>query len=439
MTAFVTRKNKITLSDYNYRKDIENRLLMSTLNVFEVDLLREILNGSLKTTIKQLSQHLECSEAKVATALPKLQPLKLFQSQGDTLLVDKEVRKYFETQIIKFDDDFEPNMEYLQHLFSKVPIHVLPNWYALSRTADNIFQAIIEKFLLTPKIYERYLSELVFDDPLLNSILKDLLKEPNFKILARDLMKKYKLTREQFEECALQFEYNLVGFLSYVKEGDKWEEMLTPFQEWRDYQSHITNSIPKPIKDIKEIQRTHSKDFGFLIDLNKQLEGFVKKPGQPLRPKNFEPLTEKLIQLHLIELRENAIYPAACAEEWLEMNLTDQGLALYRHPSSKIEAGQSKDLREVEKSLKTIAYSGWILLEDFLNGFKQPIGANEPVTLKLKGRRWKYNLPSLAPRDFELIEKVIFERLYETGMIATGTYRGSRCFCMTAFGVASIG
>lgn len=439
MTAFVNRKNKITLSDYNYRKDIENRLLMSTLTTFEVDLLREILNGSLKTSIRQLSQHLECLESAVATALAKLNPLKLFQLQGETILVDKEVRKYLETQIIKFDDDFEPNMEYLQHLFNKVPIHVLPNWYALSRTADNIFQAVIEKFLLTPKTYERYLSELVFDDQLLNSILKDLLKESNFTILARDLMQKYRLTREQFEECALQFEYNLVGFLSYIKEGDQWEEALTPFQEWRDYQSHIKNSVPQSIKNIKEIERTHVKDFGFLIDLNKHLESFMKKPGQPVKSKKLDPLTEKLIQLHLIELRADAIYPAPCAAEWLEMNLTDQGLALYRHPTSKIESCHDKDLRAIEKSLKSVAYSGWILLEEFKKAFRHPIGTNEPITLKAKGRRWKYNLPQLTERDFALIEKVIFERLYETGMIATGTYKGQPCFCMTPFGVASIG
>src|SRR5262245_44410140 len=100
MLGSPSRKNKVLLSDYNYRRDIENRLLLSKLTTFELDVLIEILNGSLKTSLDQLSNALDTDETKLLPVLENLSKTKLFQIIGDSIIIDKEMRKYYECQII---------------------------------------------------------------------------------------------------------------------------------------------------------------------------------------------------------------------------------------------------------------------------------------------------------------------------------------------------
>ena len=167
MTEFLKRKHKIVLSDYNYQRDIENRLLMAEMTIFEVNVLREIVDGSLKIPIKQLANHLDVSQKELLPVLEKLSKTKLLEYNHETICVDKEMRKYFESEVLKFDDTFEPDMEFLQGLLSKVPIHVLPSWYLISRSSNHIFKSIIDEYLITPKIYQHYLNDLHFDDPII--------------------------------------------------------------------------------------------------------------------------------------------------------------------------------------------------------------------------------------------------------------------------------
>ena len=72
MLAAPTRKNKITLSDYNYRRDIDNRLLMAQLSTFEVEVLQEILDGSLTLTIKKIADALSVKEDAILPVLNHL-------------------------------------------------------------------------------------------------------------------------------------------------------------------------------------------------------------------------------------------------------------------------------------------------------------------------------------------------------------------------------
>ena len=50
----LARKNKINLTDYDYKKDLNNRLLLSTLSEIELSTLDEIIYSSLKTSISKL-------------------------------------------------------------------------------------------------------------------------------------------------------------------------------------------------------------------------------------------------------------------------------------------------------------------------------------------------------------------------------------------------
>ena len=125
------RKNKITLEDYDYKQDIENRLLMAQFTSKDLEVLEEILYSSIKIPIRKLAKSVDLEEKVVQAILKKLSKTDLFAFEDDSIVVDKEMRKYFEAQIQKFDPDFKPGMDFLQSILRKVPIHVLPIWYSI--------------------------------------------------------------------------------------------------------------------------------------------------------------------------------------------------------------------------------------------------------------------------------------------------------------------
>lgn len=442
MSTFTNRKNKINLTDYNFQRDIENRLLMAELSFVEVDVLQEIINGSLKTSIQSIADNLNINPKNLKIILDKLKKSHLFQIQGDTVLVDKEMRKYYESQIIKFDDDFKPDMEYLIGLLNKVPIHALPTWYAIPRSSDNIFQSIIEKFLITPKTYERYLQDISFDNPLHTSIVKEVFAAPDYKLKAQTLLEKFKLSREQFEEHMLFLEFSLVCCISYHKTEDHWEEVVMPFHEWRELLLFIQNSKPSVIKDFKSIEPIHKEDFGFLIKLNEFVQNLINKPFS-IKEAPSE-LLETASSLNLAKQEKQKITSTSLSKEWLEKPLIDQAIFLYRQTLNRILSDKQtaefseKDFREVEKSLKRLSHGGWVYFDDFIKGSLAAVGNTQPVYLHNKGKRWKYMTPCYNENELQFIQLICCKYLAQAGMISTGLYKDKLCLCLTSFGRHSL-
>ncbi|NDB85100.1 MAG: hypothetical protein EB127_20720, partial [Alphaproteobacteria bacterium] len=85
------RKNKISLSDYDYQKDIENRLLMSQFSAVDLEILEEILYSSLQIPIKKLSQSLEMEEQRITPSLEKFCKAGLLNIDQDLVIVDKDM------------------------------------------------------------------------------------------------------------------------------------------------------------------------------------------------------------------------------------------------------------------------------------------------------------------------------------------------------------
>ncbi len=432
---------------------------MADLSVFEVNVLTEIIHGSLKSTIQQIAEYLDSTEDELSSALEKLLTLKLFHLDGDQIIVDKEMRKYYESQIPKFDDDFRADMEFVRGLLSKVPIHVLPTWYSIPRTSDDIFGSIVEKYLLTPKIYQRYLDEISFDEPILNAIMNDVYSKPDYKIHASEVIEKYNLTREQFEEYMLHLEFNLICCLSYNESNDHWVEVITPFYEWRQLLRFRQKNMPVQVDQPLEIERTHPHDFGFVMDMStiissslqtpvpvQEVEGKLSLPlesaeqllARPISLQFSELLVKMLTKLKLVEVTDHEIIPRTVAKAWLEKHLQEQAIAVYRygaHQGTAIPGGYiDRDLREIENCLKRLMSKGWIYFDDFIKASCAPIGDNHPVMLVKKGRRWKYEFPSYSENDIKTIHQYIFQTLFSAGLVATGTHQGRECFSITPFG-----
>jgi DNA-binding Lrp family transcriptional regulator len=455
------RKHKINLSDYNYQRDIENRLLMSQFSLLDLEILEEILFSSLNIPIRKLAKNVGVSESEALPTLEKLSRGGLLRIQGDTAIVDKEMRKYFEAQMQKFDEEFTPGMEFLQGLLRKVPIHVLPTWYAIPRTSNNIFDSLVEKYLLTPQIFQRYLIEIPFPSPTLAGIVRDVHQAPDFKVPAAVLMSKYSLTKEQFEEHLLYLEFHFVCCLGYSKVKDSWEEVVTPFHEWREYLRFLRDTTPQPISDAQRIQRTRPHDFSFILDMAALLALAKKQPIpltslQALPDKTVQTLfgnaayahqvLAKLRQLKLADVIDGRLYALETANDWLEMRLEDRALFLYRHPLNRLLAPgipahlcHDRNIRESEKSVQRVLQMGWVYTDAFLNSALVPLSDGSAVVLKRMGKTWRYAPPEYTDEEKALIKAVICEWLFEIGAVSTGSLDGRECFCVTPFGQSLFG
>jgi DNA-binding Lrp family transcriptional regulator len=423
------RKNKVNLNDYNFQQDIENRILMSDFTTFDVKALEEILYSSLKISVRKLAKTLECDESTLLQTLKKLSKTGLLTVADDTILVDKEMRKYFEFEITRFEPDFRPDMEFLQGILRKVSIHLLPVWYSVPRTSNNIFESLIEKYLLTPQLYQRYLMELQFGHPTVNAIIHDIFTAPDFKISSSDLISKYNLNRKDFEEILLLLEFNFVGALCYEKEEDHWHEFVTPIQEWREYLQFLKLTEVPIVQE--PVNRNYESDFPFIEEMSDLLHKSLRGPVVSNTPHAL-----KLCMIKVAEERDGKLYPTQEALPWLEMTIEERALSLYRHPHNYLLSRGNADryVREAEKSIKRVLHGSWVFFDDFLKSVLVPLSEKSVISLKKTGKQWRYTLPTYTKEEEALIKATIFEWLHETGVVVTGTCQGRDCFAVTPFG-----
>ena len=476
----VFRKNKINLKDYDYQKDIQNRLLLSHFPPDYLEILEEIIYSPPVITLARLADQLDKSLEEIETVLDSLAGTDLFKIEEGKIVVNKEMRKYFETQIMKFEEDFTPGMEFLQALLKKVPIHVLPNWYPIPRTSNNIFNSLIEKYLNTPQVYQRYLAELNLGDETLTGILKDIFDSPNYQIYSEDLRKKYSLSAEKFEEHMLYLEFNFLCCLIYEKREGEWVEVVTLFKEWKDYLGFLKETQPKEIEKKGHIKRTRPTDLAFAEDMSailtlsmtrplhvrldddenwvfeklsakafvSQCQGFDLKSeeGQCFFSNYTANAIKKLLFLKLAQIEKGTLLATNDAEEWLSLPIEKRAFNTYKltlshFPFSEFppEICSERNIREIEKTIGRIIDSEWVFLEDFLSGIIAPISDNSKMFLKKTGRYWKYTLPDYSDKEVELFKKVVYEWLFEAGVVATGFYEGKECLKITPLGQSLFG
>lgn len=465
------RKNKVNLTDYNCQQDLENRMLMSDFSAFDVEVLEEILFSPLKISQKKLMRNVGCEEEEILAILKKLSRAGLLTVQDDVILVDKEKRKYFEAQLTRFDPGFKPDMEFLQGILKKVPIHILPTWYSIPRTSNNIFESIVEKYLLSPQIFQRYLMELNFGDPVLNGIIQEVFLAPDFKVSSSDLIAKFNLLRRDFEEMILLLEFNFVCCLTYEKEDDHWLEIVAPFNEWHEYLRFLKSTEAPTISSEQSILRQRESDFAFLEDMSTLLQMAKKKPiplhswhgtapailARELAPhcslstetpedlvfaqKYLTHVIEKLCLIKLADRIDDRLYALETANDWLDMTLENRSLYLYRHPLNRLlnpsipgHVATERHVREAEKSIKRVLHGEWLFFEDFFKGVLVPLNEDSVIMLKRTGKHWKYTLPSYDEDEKALVKATVFEWLFETGIVSPGTCDGKDCFAVTPFG-----
>ncbi|MBN4067515.1 hypothetical protein JYU14_05465 [Simkania negevensis] len=474
------RKNKVNLEDYNYERDIKNRLLMSTFSAFDVEVLQEIIIGSIRVFLDQLVDDLDCQREPLLSTIAKLEQTGLFVKKGDVLHIDKEMRKYYEFQIKKFDNDFKPGMEFLQGLLRKVPIHILPIWYPIPKTTNNIFDSIVEKYLATPRIYKNYWLELGCTDPVFNGMVEEIFDSPTLKVFASDLRDKHALSAEAFEEYLLHLEFNFIACLSYNRIGDEWKEVVTPFYEWQQYlgflvQTDLVDAAfltpPSSLRKgrysfatdatvVAEAAKEHPIAVSYITSLRRHVPSndavallLSKCDNIPANATDdfdrysdyYSHLLTKLCQVRVLQESGEMLVPGPELDEWLSLSVDERALFIYRHPYNKLLDKEfpstlytDRNTREAEKSLRRVLDKGWVLFDEFIKGVVTPLGENQ-VKLKCQGRQWKYLIPCYTDEEIKFIEAVVFQRLYEGGFVETGSYQGKKCFQVTAEGREALG
>ena len=453
-----SKKNRIDLLDYDYRRDLENRQLLSQLSGFDIEVLNEIVFNSLKFPLQSIAETLDVTEECLQSSIDKLSMSGLFCVIEGTVHVDKEMRKYYELHTEKFDEDFRPDIEYLQELLSHIPIHVLPNWYAIPRSSNNIFDSILEQYMRTPKVYERYLKDLEFDNPLLNEIIQLLYKSSELILSVEEISKQFNLPNNELSEILLFLEYHFVCFVSYRKNGSEWEEVITPPHEWTVFLQKVNQLKPIEIDQVEKIRRCHQHDFGFVQDLTLLTRHMSEKPlsiatiddikeflpdieSNPEPDLYLECLRDILETFQICKIDDNQLFPGSASQDWVQKSIQEQALTIYRF--NKIEGKSSeayvdKNMREIEKNLRKVMDSGWIKFPDFVNCMTAAIGDAQPTTLTRKGRKWEYALPKYSDQDKELAFNIM-KQLFQAGMLATGIHEGEYCFCVTPFGRMTLG
>lgn len=466
------RKNKIDLTNYNYKKDIKNRLILQKLSIFEVEVLKEIIYNSLTFPIEDLASIFSVDEETLSPILAKLCQTGLFTVDSNKITVNKDMRRYYEAQIEKFDEDFCPNMEFIFSLLSQVPIHVLPQWYSIPKSTDNIYSSIIEKYFSTPTAYERFLREQDFENDSMQGIMEDVFKSEELKVPASRLREKYDLSREEFEECMLHLEFNFICYLTYDPVDGYWEEHVTAFHEWSQYQKKKNIMQPQSITDRDNLEKHHSHDFGFIEDMAKVIKEIQQdesfdlelKDSTYILPENKmelisgissndsniwnihnKSIVECLIMMNFIQIHNGQVNVVKAALEWLEKSIQDRAMTFYFHSLNRFrqqdtcqQTYNDRDVREVEKALKAVVDDGWVYLDDFAKQLSSPIGNNSPVSLVKKGRRWEYQFPTFSEKDIAFVKRCIFEHLFESGMVSIGTINNKDCFSLTPFGRMSL-
>ncbi|MBI3900880.1 MAG: hypothetical protein HY324_01860, partial [Chlamydiia bacterium] len=256
-----------------------------------------------------------------------------------------------------------------------------------------------------------------------------------------DVISKYNLARDHFEEIILLLEFHFVGYLSYRKEEDHWIEVITPFYEWHQYLRFLEKTeAPTFSKEVVKQEWFH--DFAFIEEMSRLLALSSNSPQQVASLQEnllTQRALDKLLLTHLAKIEQGTLYSEEGGLLWLEKDLETKALYLYRHPANLASFSHNeRQIRDAEKATRRVLHGKWVLFEDFLKGVTVALGDTPQVMIQKTGKIYRYAFPSYSDKEKQWLKTVIFSWLFETGMVAIGsTDVGNEpkdCFCVTSFG-----
>ncbi|GAB4228606.1 MAG: hypothetical protein Tsb0021_06120 [Chlamydiales bacterium] len=424
------KKNKVCLEDYDYQRDTKCFKLLSNLLPFELEVLQEILFSSLRFPISSLAKKVGVDEEELTESLDLFRDAELLENDGVSISVDKERRKYFEVQIERFEPDFSPDVGFITQQLSALPIHVLPEWFAISRSSDHIISSIIERYLGSPKRYENHLLEVGYEHPMIQHVIDEIHQSPSLEISAKKIKENFDLDDDQFAVLSLLLEYNLVAFSVFKLEDDDFIHLFVPYKEWKEFQMKKFAcrycSVPHSIDPPK------SEPFEHLICLNHKL-----KTWENQELSNLE--CQILLSSKMIKENNGIMERTQKLKDWLQQSHEDQAFTLYRSlplhflSAQKINSSE-RALRLVEKALKRIEVREWVPLNAFIKSMVEISDSHKTVELVRRGGSWHYHIPEIHEETKQFIKSLVLEYFVILGMTETTQTENELHFCLTNFG-----
>ncbi|MCH9621963.1 MAG: hypothetical protein S4CHLAM20_13960 [Chlamydiia bacterium] len=454
---------KVELEDFDYERDLKLRLHLEKLNTHAIYVLEEILYSPLKVSIQELCDNTETSYTDIHSILDSLKPLGLFDINNETLFIKKDVRKYFEMLIEKFEPDFSPNLDYFKDLLKHVPIHCIVSWYHIPRTSNNIFNSIIEKHFKTPKIFEKYITETLSLDPIAQNVADLVLNSSCGKVSCKEIQEKTSLNEEELEKIILFLEYHYIIASSYEVEDNHYTKYLSLFSEWKNWKINSQFSSKEELSlHEDEIQRISDNEFSFIEDMsliltlcneialhvtyNQKDELFyledesIRLPGINNNETTYiARVINKNLLLGLCVIEEDQLRQTPPAKKWLETPIKKRTLITFKHPHNALShksrfsfKQHDRNIIEVQKALSTIQSGRWIMFDEFMHLNLSSGNSLKQAELKRVGREWKFEAAEYDPKEIEFIKLIVLGWLFESGMIIPGTYQNKDCFKVTS-------
>lgn len=456
---------KVILEDFDFKRDLHLRLVLEKLSIIEMSVLEEILYSPLKVSIEELCNHTDVHASEIIAILKALSPLNLFVVKEKFLLVDKEMRKYFEILIEKFSEDFSPNLDYFKELLKLVPIHCVVSWFHTPRTSNNIFESILEKHFKTPKTYSRYLKDTLADQPLLKDIVSYVANSPEGVVDASEILSNFALSEEELEEKILFLEYHFILASTYTQHKEGFKKHLSEFTEWKNHKANNPCSRYRSrVINEQDVKSRATEEFSFIKDMSLMLKICNQKSlkivynqkeelfyleeelKSDLGFTNSEPyylarVINKNLLLGLVVIHNDVLRQTSPATKWLETPIKQRTLITFKHPHNSLShksnfsfGRHDRNIIEVQKALSRLERDSWILFDAFLEDHLYRTNSLKQPKLVKNGRAWEYSSPDYDMEEIAFIKVVILDWLFESGIVIPGSYNGKDCFKVTSLG-----
>lgn len=435
MIVCTNNKNKVDLNDYPFKLDIHRRRCVFKFSPFERDLFYEMCLGSLETSVEELAEDMDVDAAIILAVLKKNHSIGLYNIKDKEILINKEERRFYEVELDKFNESFVPNLNHIKALFNKISIDILPKWFSLPKNCTCIFSTLVENHFATPKLYEKYLEEIEFNEPLLNKIIDQLYSSPYYSLNLEELKETLYLSDEILYQMIALLEFNLVAVHSYQKIGDTFHEVLTPPHEYRVLLLDKLEKRPKCINEDEKAITVYTLHQEFIPKMTKTLstiKEFVHGDKQGDLHLDDLKMIKKLLEIDLLDSVDEQILLSREGNAFLQQSEVEKPLHFLTPRNHKKRLFSEWAQRQIEKEL--LQYTSWIFIDDFVNSLHIPLDTHAPLALVKKGRQSFYSVPVYSPEEKELLRKYLTDYLAVANVVELGETDGKAIFRLTPFG-----
>jgi len=282
---------------------------------------------------------------------------------------------------------------------------------------------------LENRLYEKYLEELVFEEPIAREILNKILDTEGHTLPAQFIREHFGLSKEKYQECMLLLEFHFAACATFTRKENKYSEQVGLFKEYGDFLKFQKDTRPKALSE-SDITEQCAKPFSFLCNLH----AFTQNAQVSLCSTRLEEKLEFLKKTSELHAFFDQPHP-------------EQAFMLFRKSLEVLSSNYTgafgileKNVHELERALRDLMpKNGWVTLDSFVQTLTAPIGTQNPVTLKKMGKKWQYARPSYTEEELQFIKHIVFDLFFEMGIISIGLYQEKAAFKITGFGYIALG